>query len=76
MTIEEMKAKGYLRYTAYIEKLIVTKAVEVWAKNFDDACTIVENAAGKLPDNLIIRKFKRYMKAVIHSAVFLRHNQR
>ena len=51
MTIEEMKAKGFQRYTAYIKKLIVTKAVEVWAKDFDDACTIIENAAGKLPDN-------------------------
>ena len=48
MTIEEMKAKGFQRYTAYIKNLKI----------------------------LIIRTFKRYMKAVIHSAVFLQHNQR
>ena len=50
MTIEEMKAKGYKRYTAFIEKHIVTKEVEVWAKDWDDACTILEHAADALPD--------------------------
>ena len=33
MTIEEMKAKGFKRYTGVIEKLIVTNEVEVWAKD-------------------------------------------
>ena len=50
MTIEEMKAKGYTRYTAFIEKHIVTKEVEVWAKDWDDANEILENAAEELPD--------------------------
>ena len=51
MTIAEMKAKGYERYTAVIEKLIVTKEVEVWAKDIDDAEKILENAAERLPDS-------------------------
>jgi len=42
MTIEEMKAKGYTRYTAFIEKLVVTQEVEVWAKDMDDAREILE----------------------------------
>ena len=50
MTIEEMKAKGFKRYTAYIEKYIVTKEVEVWAENWDDAEKILENAAEELSD--------------------------
>ena len=49
MTIEEMKAKGYKRYTAFIEKLIVTKEVEVWAKDWDDAYAILEEAAKTFP---------------------------
>ena len=49
MKIEEMKANGYTRYTAYIEKLIITKEVEVWAKNWDDARAILEEAAERLP---------------------------
>ena len=49
MTIEEMKAKGFKRYTAYIEKYIVTKEVEVWAKDWDDARAILEEAAEILP---------------------------
>ena len=32
MKIEEMKANGYTRYTAFIEKVIVTKEVEVWQR--------------------------------------------
>ena len=52
MTIEEMKAKGYKRYIAYIEKLVVTKNVEVWAKDWDDAYAIFEKAADALPDNV------------------------
>lgn len=51
MTIEEMKAKGYKRYTAFIEKHIVTKEVEVWAKGWDDANDILVNVAEKLPDS-------------------------
>ena len=50
MTIEEMKAEGFKRYTAYIEKLVVTKEVEVWARDWDDAREILENAAEELPD--------------------------
>ena len=50
MTIEEMKAKGFKRYTGVIEKLIVTNEVEVWAKDLGDAETIFENAADALPD--------------------------
>ena len=45
MTIEEMKAKGFRRYTAYIEKRVVTKEVEVWARDWDDAHAILKNAA-------------------------------
>lgn len=51
MTIEEMKAKGFKRYTAYIEKHIVTKEVEVWAENWDDAEKILENTAEELSDS-------------------------
>ena len=50
MTIEEMKAKGFKRYTGVIEKLIVTNEVEVWAKDLDDAEKILENAAEELSD--------------------------
>ena len=49
MTIEEMKAKGFKRYTGGIEKLIVTNEVEVWAKDWDDANKILENVAEDLP---------------------------
>ena len=51
MTIEEMKAKGFKRYTGVIEKLIVTNEVEVWAKDWDDANEILENVAEELPDS-------------------------
>ena len=51
MTIEEMKAKGFKRYTGVIEKLIVTNEVEVWAKDWDDANKILENTAEELPDS-------------------------
>ena len=51
MTIEEMKAKGFKRYTGVIEKLIVTNEVEVWAKGWDDANEILENAAEELSDS-------------------------
>ena len=51
MIIEEMKAKGFKRYTGVIEKLIVTNEVEVWAKDWDDANEILENAAEELPDS-------------------------
>ena len=49
MTIEEMKAKGFKRYTGVIEKLIVTNEVEVWAKDWDDARAMLEEAAKALP---------------------------
>ena len=49
MTIEEMKAKGFRRYVAFIEKHIVTNAVEVWARDWDDAYAILEKAADVLP---------------------------
>lgn len=52
MTIEEMKAKGYKRYTAFIEKLIITNKVEVYAKDWDDAYAIFENVAEKLPESV------------------------
>ena len=48
MTIEEMKAKGFKRYTGVIEKLIVTNEVEVWAKDLGDAETILVYAAVEL----------------------------
>lgn len=51
MTIEEMKAKNYTRYTAFIEKQIVTKEVEVWAKDWDDARAILEHAGNILPNS-------------------------
>lgn len=51
MTIEEMKAKSYTRYTAFIEKHIVTKEVEVWAKDWDDARAILEHAGNILPNS-------------------------
>lgn len=51
MTIEEMKAKGFKRYTGVIEKLIVTNEVEVWAKDWDDANEILEKVAEELPDS-------------------------
>ena len=51
MKIEEMKANGYTRYAAFIEKHIVTKAVEVWARDWDDARAILEEAAETLPDS-------------------------
>lgn len=51
MTIEEMKAKGFKRYAAFIEKHIVTNEVEVWAKDWDDARTILEEAAKALPNS-------------------------
>ena len=50
MTIEEMKAKGFKHYTAIIEKKLVTKEVEVWAKNRYDAETILANASEELSD--------------------------
>jgi len=49
MTIEEMKAKGYTRYTAFIEKHVVTNEVEVWAKDWNDARSMLEEAAKALP---------------------------
>ena len=55
MTIEEMKAKSYTRYTAFIEKHIVTKEVEVWSKDWDDARTILEHAGNTLPNSTFDR---------------------
>ena len=49
MTIKEMKANGYTRYTAFIEKHIITNEVEVWAKDWEDARAILEAAAERLP---------------------------
>ena len=49
MKMEKMKAKGYTRYAAFIEKHIVTKEVEVWARDWDDARAILEEAAQTLP---------------------------
>ena len=51
MTIKEMQANGYTRYAAFITKYIVTKKVEVWAKDWDDAHAILEEAAETLPDS-------------------------
>ena len=51
MKIKEMQANGYTRYTAFINKYIVTKEVEVWAKDWDDARAILEEAAETLPDS-------------------------
>ena len=42
MTIEEMKAKGFKRYSAHIKKLIFTEEIEVWARNIEDAYKIEE----------------------------------
>ncbi len=48
MTIEEMKANGYKRHAAYIQKTIATKEVEVWAKNKSDVYDILLEAAKDL----------------------------
>ena len=48
MTIEEMKAKGYMRYAAYIQKTIATKEVEVWAKKKNDVFDILLEATKDL----------------------------
>ncbi|UTC50795.1 hypothetical protein [Treponema sp. OMZ 855] len=51
MTIEEMKAKGYTLYAAFIKKHIVTKEVEVWTEDWDDALAILEETAKALPNS-------------------------
>lgn len=51
MTIEEMKVKGYLRYTAFLEKIISTDTIEVWARNESEAKQIFENVADELGDS-------------------------
>ena len=51
MTIEEMKAKGYKRYTAFLERVISTGAIEIWARNESDAKQIFENVADELGHN-------------------------
>lgn len=62
MTIEEMKAKGFKHYTAIIEKKLVTKEVEVWAKNRYDAETILANASEELSDC----DFEEWVESEIH----------
>ena len=62
MTIEEMKAKGFKHYTAIIEKTLVTKEVEVWAKDWDDAETILANASEELSDC----DFEEWVESEIH----------
>ena len=62
MTIEEMKAKGFKRYTGVIEKKLVTKEVEVWAKNRYDAETILANASEELSDC----DFEEWVESEIH----------
>ena len=32
MSIEEMKAKGFKRYTTFLERVISTGAIEIWAR--------------------------------------------
>lgn len=51
MTIEEMKAKGFKRYSAYIKKLIFTEEIEVWARNIEDAYKIFECSADEVFDS-------------------------
>lgn len=48
MTIKEMKAKGFKRYSAYIKKLIFTEEIEVWARNIEDAYKIFKCSADEL----------------------------
>ena len=48
MTIEEMKAKGFKRYSAHIKKLIFTEEIEVWARNIEDAYKIFECSADEV----------------------------
>lgn len=68
MTIEEMKAKGYTRYTAFIKKLMVTKEVEVWAKDWDDARTILEKAGDNLPNSAFENEESPDIQQLEHSA--------
>ena len=51
MPIEEMKAKGFKRYSAYIKKLIYTEEIEVWARNIEDAYKIFECSADEIFDS-------------------------
>lgn len=51
MTIEEMKAKGFKRYTASLERVISTGTIEIWARNESDAKQIFENVADELSHN-------------------------
>ncbi len=51
MTIEEMKAKGFKRYSAHIKKLIFTEEIEVWARNIEDAYKIFECSADEIFDS-------------------------
>ena len=51
MTIEEMKAKGFKRYSAHIKKLIFTEEIEVWARDIEDAYKIFEYAADEIFDS-------------------------
>lgn len=51
MTIEEMEAKGFKRYSAHIKKLIFTEEIEVWARNIEDAYKIFECSADEIFDS-------------------------
>jgi len=51
MTIEEMKAKGFKRYSAYIKKQIFTEEIEVWARNIEDAYKIFKCSADEVFDS-------------------------
>ena len=51
MTIEEMKAKGFKRYTAFLERVISTGAIEIWARNIEDAYKIFKCSADEVFDS-------------------------
>lgn len=51
MTIEEMKAKGFKRYSAQIKKLISTEECEVWARDIEEAYKIFTYSADELFDS-------------------------
>ena len=81
MTIEEMKAKGFKRYTGVIEKLIVTNEVEVWAKDLDDAekkylKTLLKNYRIPRLRTGSDRKFKDWMKVSVSLVALPPRNQR
>ena len=80
MTIEEMKAKGFRRYTGVIEKLIVTNEVEVWAKDLDDAEKYLKTLLKSYRITLLKIgnrwKFNGLMKVSVSLVALPPHNQR